>query len=266
MAWLKLTAEALYLMKGGTNLFIDKVDLKDHNTAKEELILDIPKEWFRRGDVPKTMVIDVGSTEKPEKVVDSPKFDPADVFSKVVKRAEWKASAPISRFEIVDLPKFIVIHHTDDASNSSKGTEDGAKKITKGIQDFHMGPKPKGREWSDIGYNFLNTVGGILLEGRANSLAEAIKGNSVRGAHAGTNDGNRSPGVANEGNFSVNENMPTEQWESLVNICAALCESCDIDPANIRGHRDFVSTTCPGDWLYEKLPRLRGEVAQRLAK
>lgn len=263
MAWLKLTAEALYLMKGGTNLFIDKVDLKDHNTAKEELILDIPKDWFRRGDVPKTMVIDVGSTEKLGKVTDSPKFDAADVFSKVVKRAEWKASAPISRFEIVDRPKFIVIHHTDDTSNSSKGTEDGAKKITKGIQAFHMGSE---RKWSDIGYNFLNTVGGILLEGRANSLEEAIKGNSVRGAHAGTDDGNRSPGVANEGNFSVNRNMPKEQWESLVSICAALCESCDIDPANIKGHKDFVPTTCPGEWLYEQLPRLRDEVAQQLAK
>jgi hypothetical protein len=263
MAWLKLTSEALYLMKGGTNLFIDKVDLRDHNLAKEELILDVPKKWFQRGDIPKTMVIDVGSIEKPDKASSSSTFDPEEVFSEVLKRADWGASAPISRFEIVDRPKYLVIHHTDDASNASKGTLNGARKITKGIQDFHMGTA---RGWSDIGYNFLNTVGGILLEGRANSLAEAIKGNSVRGAHSGTDDGNRSPGVANEGNFSVNKNMSSAQWESLVNICAALCESCDIDPANIKGHRDFVNTTCPGDWLYEQLPRLRNEVAQRITQ
>lgn len=265
MAWLKLTSEALYLMQGGTNLFIDKVDLKDHNTAKEELILDVPKDWFRRGDVPKTMVIDVGSTAKPEKISSSSTFDSKEVFSEVLKRADWGATAPISRFEIVDRPKFIVIHHTDDTDNSSKGTPNGAKKITKGIQDFHMAPEPQGRGWSDIGYNFLNTVGGILLEGRASSLAEAIKGNSVRGAHAGTDDGNRSPGVSNEGNFSVNKSMPQAQWENLVNICAALCQSCDIEPAQIKGHRDFVPTTCPGDWLYDQLPRLISEVAQQLA-
>lgn len=262
MAWLKLTSEALYLMKGGTNLFIDKVELRDHNSEKEELILDVPRKWFQRGDIPKTMVIDVGSTEKPEKIIDTA-FDSAAVFSKVVKRADWQAAAPTSRFEIVDRPNFIVIHHTSDADNSSNGTLKGAKTITKGIQDFHMGSE---RKWSDIGYNFLNTVGGILLEGRSDSLAEAIKGNSVRGAHAATDNGNRSPGVANEGDFSVNKTMPNEQWESLIDLCAALCESCDIDPANIKGHRDFVPTTCPGDWLYQQLPRLRDQVAQRLAQ
>jgi hypothetical protein len=266
MAWLKLTSETLYLMKGGTNLYLNKIDLAVHNKEKEEFILDVPKQWFRGNDIPKTMVIDIGSTEKPEKAPDTPKSDSADVFSKVIKRADWSAAPPVSRFEIVDRPKYIVIHHTDHNDNPSKGTLAGAKKLTKDIQTFHMTDTKPDKPWSDIGYNFLNSVGGFLLEGRAGSLEEAIRGNSVRGAHAGTADGNRSPGVANEGNFSVNGSMPKEQWESLVKICAALCQSCGIDPANIRGHKDFVATTCPGEWLYSQLPKLRLEVAQRLAK
>jgi hypothetical protein len=33
---------------------------------------------------------------------------------------------------------------------------------------------------------------------------------------------------------------------------------------NIRGHRDFSNTDCPGDWLYSQLPRLRKQVADKL--
>jgi hypothetical protein len=262
MSWLKLTSEALYLMKGGTNFFLDKIDLVEHNKDKEEFALDVPRKWFQGNDVPRTMLIDVGSTESPIPAPTSSRFDSNEVFSEVIKCADWGADAPISRFEIVDRPKYIVIHHTDHTNSPSAGKLTGAKKLAKDIQAFHMGSE---RGWSDIGYNFLNTVGGFLLEGRSGSLEEAIKGSSVRGAHAGTDNGNRSLGVANEGNFSVNKLMPPEQWKSLVDICAALCESCDIDPANIKGHCDFVPTTCPGEWLYNQLPQLRLEVAKHLS-
>jgi len=267
MSWLKLTSEFLFLMKGGTNEFLDKVQLNPHGTpANEEFLLDIPKDWFQRSDVPRRITIDVDSTEKPNPA--SKGFDPDDVFSKVIERSAWNATPPTSRFEIVDRPKYIVIHHTDHTTNPSKETLQGAEDLAKDIQTYHMSNTPDPRDdkpWSDIGYNFLNTVGGFLLEGRFGSLEEAIKGNSVRGAHSSAVEGNRSPGIANEGNFSVNQNMPPAQWSKLVELCAALCQSCDIDPADIRGHRDFVNTDCPGDWLYAQLPKLIKEVAQKLA-
>lgn len=58
--------------------------------------------------------------------------------------------------------------------------------------------------------------------------------------------------------------MVQKQWESLVELCASLCDSCDISPQNIKGHRDFSNTDCPGDWLYNQLPRLRKDVADKL--
>lgn len=254
MSWLKMTSKSLYLMKGGTNEFLEKVDLVVHGPhTNKEFKLDVPKDWLAGSNAPRVMVIDVGSKVEPNKTKKG--FDADDVFKDVTKRAAWGASEPKSRFEIIDLPKYIVIHHTEGSPSPDK-----AKAVVKGIQDFHM----NGRKWSDIGYNFLNMVDGTLIEGRFGSLAEAIRGNSVRGAHAGTNEGNASPGVSNEGNF-MTVSMDSDQWNSLVNMCAALCESCDIEPAMIRGHRDFVPTDCPGTWLYNQLPQLIKEVSAKLS-
>lgn len=257
MSWLKLTSRTLYLVKGGTNKYLDKVDLEPHGNAANEFKIAIPTGWLRGSDAPNVVVVDVGSTEELEKAVSDIRSD--DTFSRVVKRSEWKAKPPTSRFEIIDLPKSIVIHHTDTKPSSGGGTA-AAKKMALNVQLSHM----NGNGWSDIGYNFLNSADGVLLEGRFDSLAQAVKSNTVRGAHAGTNEGNSSPGVANEGNF-MTSTMSATQWQSLVDMCAALCESCDINPINIKGHRDFVATDCPGDWLYSQLPRLRKEVAARLA-
>jgi hypothetical protein len=263
MSWLKMTSEALFLMKGGTNEFLDKVDLVVHESDKKEFKLDIPKQWLKNNDAPRTIIIDIGSKEVIQKAnsgfIASTGIVPDKVLNKknILTRKDWNAKEPTSRFETVDRPRFIVIHHTDTSSMSKDRR--AAAQLARSIQDFHM----QTNGWSDIGYNFLNTIGGILIEGRSGSLEQAIKGNSVRGAHAGTDDGNRSPGVSNEGNFSINK-MDDTQWNSLVDICVALCLSCDIDPSKIMGHRDFVATDCPGNNLYKRLPELRKAVAKKL--
>lgn len=260
MSWLKLTADSLYLMKGGTNTFIEKVELNSIPGKEDEFKLEVPANWLQGSDSPRVVVVDVGSTENVQPSANTFKAD--SVFDRIIQRSAWGAAPPTSNFEIVDRPKYIVIHHTDGAPSS--GGLANAKAMVKGIQSFHMRPETeKGRGWSDIGYNFVNTTDGILLEGRFGSLAQAMRGNSVRGAHANTTEGNRSPGVSNEGNF-MEIAMNSAQWDSLVDMCAALCQSCDIDPANIRGHRDFVANNCPGDWLYDRLDQLKRDVAARL--
>jgi N-acetylmuramoyl-L-alanine amidase len=254
MSWLKMTSKSLFLMKGGTDEFLKKVDLQPHgNRANKEFKFDIPTDWGQTGDIPRVMVIDVGSAQDVKESKQT--FSASGVFAKVVKRADWSAAPPKSKFETIDHPEFIVIHHTQGTPRRGK-----AKDVAKDIQAFHM----NGNGWSDIGYGFLNMVDGTLIEGREGSLMQAIKGNAVRGAHAGTDRGNRSPSVSNEGNFMVTP-MDDKQWQSLVDMCAALCESCDIDPSQIRGHRDFVPTDCPGDWLYARLPQLIKDVAAKLA-
>ncbi|MEH2194727.1 MAG: N-acetylmuramoyl-L-alanine amidase [Nostoc sp.] len=185
--------------------------------------------------------------------------------AKVITTDEWGAESAGSFKKTV--PKFIVIHNTDNKNppdDVSQGTVDGGKKLARQIQEDHI----KRNRWNDSGHNFLNTTGGIILEGRHGTLNAVKQGMCVVSAHA-KQDGNRlgggnnSPGIENEGNFKTFK-MQQKQWDSLVELCVSLCDSCNINPKNIRGHRDFSNTDCPGDWLYGELPRLRQEVADKL--
>lgn len=179
----------------------------------------------------------------------------------VISAKEWGAKPPKQWSEITR-PQYIVVHHTatpNSPNDVSKGTIAGAKNFAKSIQTAHM----DGFGWVDSGHNFLNTTGGFLLEGRQGSLDAIRQGRCIRSAHAGNPKGNESPGIENEGTFTTYQ-MNTQQWNSLVDLCVSICSSCKIDPDNIKGHRDFSPTQCPGDWLYSQLPRLRSDVRQRL--
>lgn len=179
----------------------------------------------------------------------------------VISTKEWGALPP-KEWPEQTRPQYVIIHHTatpNPPNDISYGTSAGAKEFARSIQSAHM----DGFGWADSGQNFLNNTGGFLLEGRQGTLDAIKQGLCVRSAHAGTPKGNESPGIENEGTFNTYQ-MKTQQWNSLVDLCVSICSSCKIDPDNIKGHRDFIETQCPGDWLYSQLPRLRSEVRQRL--
>jgi Putative peptidoglycan binding domain/N-acetylmuramoyl-L-alanine amidase len=188
--------------------------------------------------------------------------------AKVITTTEWNAQPPKEdAFPFpVTSPLYVVIHHTDNKNppnDPSQKTLDGAKQFARNIQKAHFF-----NGWSDSGHNFLNTTGGFILEGRHGSLDTVKQGRCIRSAHAAQDPGklaggNQSPGIENEGNFMTFQ-MEQKQWDSLVELCVSLCSSCNISPTNIRGHRDFSNTDCPGDWLYSQLSRLRKEVADKL--
>ncbi len=179
----------------------------------------------------------------------------------VISAKEWGARPP-KQWAEQTRPQYVIIHHTatpNPPNDLSRGTSDGAKNFARSIQKAHM----DGFGWADSGHNFLNTTSGVLLEGRNGSLAAIRQGRSIRSAHAGSAKGNESPGIENEGTFTTYQ-MRAQQWASLVDLCVSICSSCRIDPDNIKGHRDFSPTQCPGDWLYSQLPRLRQDVRKRL--
>jgi lysozyme len=55
MSWLKLTSKALYLMKGETENYIDKVELECNSSGAFTLF--IPPQWFKDNDAPSGMII-----------------------------------------------------------------------------------------------------------------------------------------------------------------------------------------------------------------
>lgn len=189
---------------------------------------------------------------------------------RVITTEEWGAKAPRNAPFARTIPQYIVVHHVDSPNppnDSSRRTEDGAKRLARSIQHFHM--TAPDRRWNDTGQNFLNTTGGFLLEGRHGTLDAVKKGQCVQSAHAAKGDGlflsygNQGPGIENEGNFNAFD-MIDGQRESLVKLCAELCKACNLKPEHIMGHREFASTDCPGDLLYEQLPQLRLDVAKKL--
>jgi hypothetical protein len=272
--WALLTKTALYLMEGGDSFqYLDKVDVAIHNSAAREYKLTMPLWWFGDRNAPRRLLI------QRDECLPEPEPRAArilDVFNRVIPTAEWGATVrgPFSQTS----PRYIVIHHTADRNpprDPSRGTEDGAKLLARRLQRNHI----EINRWQDSGHNFLNTTGGYLLEGRHGTLNAILQGKCVRSSHAGSNLGNLSPGIENEGCFGGGSGtgcpgeqgarvlqMSVEQWNSLVDLCAGLCKACNIDPEFIRGHRDFSPTECPGDLLYNALGRLRADVRDRLLK
>jgi hypothetical protein len=172
----------------------------------------------------------------------------------------WGARAPRPLTVIYRKPTFIVVHHTA-TSNSTGTTQSAAFSLARGIQNYHM----FSNGWSDSGQQFTISRGGYAMEGRHQSLSRLNGGTSfMHGAHVGAGTVNsNSIGIENEGNYTSIQ-PPTALWNKLVDLCSYICDRYGIASSKIYGHRDFMSTACPGNQLYAKLPQLRSAVASKL--
>lgn len=169
--------------------------------------------------------------------------------------AEWGARPPNATIQVLDhKPTYIVVHHTA-GGNSNDFSLDHAFAISRSIQNFHM----DGRGWIDTGQQLTNSRGGHVTEGRHRSL-EILDGGTrhVMGANVG-NHNSEIIGIENEGLYSTVDVTP-QLWDSLVALVAYIAAQYDIAPSEIKGHRDFNATECPGEVLYGRLPELRNAV------
>jgi hypothetical protein len=171
----------------------------------------------------------------------------------------WNARNPNGTITVLNQrPTFIIVHHTAGA-NSNDFSLDHAFQVARDIQNLHMDTNG----WIDTGQQLTNSRGGFVLEGRHRSL-EVLTGGTrhVMGAHVANNN-STCIGIENEGLYT-SVNVPAALWNSLVNLVAYIAQQYAIPTANIKGHRDFNSTQCPGDVLYARLPELRSAVAAKL--
>jgi N-acetylmuramoyl-L-alanine amidase-like protein len=144
--------------------------------------------------------------------------------------------------------------------------------------------------FGDIGYHLLIGQDGCVYEGRVSGddgvpvfsgppepkgTALAVNGGHVLGFNAG------NVGVALIGDFT--DMAPSRAaLRSLTRTLAALAIAGGLDPlatgtyvnpltgatletATISGHRDWLSTECPGERLYPLLPEIRRRVARLVA-
>lgn len=124
----------------------------------------------------------------------------------------------------------VVIHHT--------GGED-IDALAKQIHGWH-----KNNGWSGIGYHYVIRKDGTIERGRPEWAI---------GAHA-YGENSHTIGVHLSGDFQ--QATPTDaQIESTAMLLANICTDYGIaiDRDYIVGHRDLMSTDCPGDNLYNML-------------
>ncbi len=157
-------------------------------------------------------------------------------------------------------PKVFIIHHTVTPNDADPIA------TIQAIYYYHAIT----RGWGDIGYNFLVDHLGNVYEGRYGGERD---GEIVVGGHAQRyNYG--SIGVALVGTFQEDD-PPAPMEDSLVNFLAWEAGRYGIDPVgetyfidgtfpNIMGHRDVLSTACPGDHAYLRLPEVRTRVLETM--
>jgi hypothetical protein len=157
--------------------------------------------------------------------------------------------------------KMVFVHHTADSNNY---TENESASIVRGIYAYHT----QSRGWCDIGYNFLVDRYGNVFQGRRGGIRKP-----VRGAHAGDyNVG--TAGISLMGNFE-HATPPRVMKRALIRLIAWRLGT-SYRPARgwtkvygskfrrISGHRDAMATACPGQVVYDWLPRLRARVSKRI--
>jgi len=159
--------------------------------------------------------------------------------------------------------KMVFVHHTVNSNDysASEGPE-----IVRGIHAYHT----QSRGWCDIGYNFLVDRFGQIYEGRRGGMRMP-----VRGAHAGDYNTN-TVGISMIGDFDIAK-VPAEMKNAIVRLVGWRLGTSYM-PAKgkikvngarfnrIAGHRDAMSTACPGRYGYAWLPKLRDRVAEYLSR
>jgi hypothetical protein len=182
---------------------------------------------------------------------------------RIVSRRGWGADPALR--EPCDPPRrartvqMAFVHHTAGSNDYSRSD---SRAIVRSIYAYHT----QGQGWCDIGYNFLVDRFGTVFEGRAGGI-----NTPVRGAHAG--DYNvKTVGVSLMGNFE--KVRPSRAMKrGLTRLLAWKLSSYYRYPRTkaringrsfekISGHRDAMSTACPGRYAYAFLPALRRRVAR----
>lgn len=194
----------------------------------------------------------------------------------VVRRTDWGARAFGDKVAGCGSPdpqpyyRNLTLHHT--AWPVAEGDAASIKNM-KDIQNFHMND----RGWCDVGYQFLMDRRGKLYQGRPwvdekKSLKDAPS--LVIGAHV-SNGNTGNIGLSLMGCFHPPENTSSLSCldkpssallDSVVTYFTYMADTYQVLPENIKGHRDFNATSCPGDNNYALLQTIRDRVKANLAK
>jgi hypothetical protein len=166
----------------------------------------------------------------------------------VIERAGWGAAEPTGSYLEHTIER-MTVHHTATLLD----VNGDAPAHIRGHQRFHQ----EDRAWADLAYHFIIDLDGNVYEGRPLS---------AQGDTATSYDttGHFLPVL--EGDYD--RQQPSDrQVGALTDLLAWAAERFSIDTSTLAGHRDYASTSCPGDAVYGLIAdgTLAAEVANRIA-
>ena len=181
----------------------------------------------------------------------------------IISRETWGADEAL-RHEgqnlenpIVWVPQYEPIQHAIIHHTVTTNFQDPMVTL-RSVYEYHAVTKG----WGDIGYNYLVDHLGNIYEGRFGG-ENVVGGHSLRYNYG-------SAGFAVLGTFTAIDATPEAQ-SALIFLVAWITRDLDplgsaffIDTENVPticGHRDVLSTECPGDVLYSDLDFIRNSVA-----
>jgi peptidoglycan hydrolase-like amidase len=152
--------------------------------------------------------------------------------------------------------KLLVVHHT---AQSLKSETRSGPEMMRALYQYHA----VNRGWGDIGYHYVIDSEGQIYEGKAG-------GDYIVGGHAYCNNVG-TLGIALIGNFDELQ-PPQVQMQSLQWLLKNLADKYEIDISKdtsyhgitlppIVGHRQLLSTDCPGEYVWRTLDQVRTHVA-----
>jgi hypothetical protein len=189
-----------------------------------------------------------------------------------VSRAAWGASQCRPRQQPqYGSVKAVIVHHTVSLNDY---TPEEAPAIVLAICRYHR----NSNGWNDIGYNALVDKYGVLYEGRAGGLDQAVVGAQAQGFNAET------AGIASIADHTTVAATPEAlnatagyiRWKLGVHLLpltgkvtltsaggseSRYAAGRRVSVDRVLGHRDVGRTACPGNLLYPQLDELRTMVA-----
>ncbi|MFF8091699.1 peptidoglycan recognition protein [Streptomyces sp. NPDC016675] len=192
----------------------------------------------------------------------------------IVPRSAWLGDAaraqPPPRYDDEILAVFV--HHTDTPNGYDCAD---VPDILRGVYSGQTG----GRDWDDIGYNFVVDRCGTIYEGRAGGIARPVTGAHTQGFN------HRTTGIAALGTFTAGVPVPDALTDAIAALAAWKLGPTDTDPRAevtlvssnglsryaagatatlpaVAGHDEGYQTSCPGAALTARLPDIRDRAAR----
>lgn len=184
----------------------------------------------------------------------------------VIPRSAWGAREQVCKPDVASALVGAVVHHT--AGSNDYATQAQAMQQIRNDQRYHI----EGRQWCDLGYNFVVDKWGNIYEGRANSLVQPVIGVHAGGFNTGT------VGVSMLGTYAAPPSGETQQ--AVAQVIGFRLGAYGVNPngtmsyttgtgqnskyqnqtvtlPRVFGHRDVAYTNCPGDGGYAALGNIR---------